>query len=149
LRHDQTAALLAAMQAQSRPVKPHALGVIGKDHLARRLEAVGCEMKSFKYSKVMVKSDPAQPQVIETAFAWRGEKAEDRRRFVTGVNWSPAVGNPFRQIGPAGQSLDTYLAQKRMTIDEPVIIVLHTACPKVQYTDRGKSAVVVGGGEEE
>jgi hypothetical protein len=106
-------------------------------------------MKSFKYSKVMVKSDPAQPQVIETAFAWRGEKAEDRRRFVTGVNWSPAVGNPFRQIGPAGQSLDTYLAQKRMTSDEPVIIVLHTACPKVQYTDRGKSAVVVGGGEEE
>ena len=26
---------------------------------------------------------------------------------------------------------------------EPVILVLHMACPRVEYTDRGKSSVVI------
>ncbi len=37
------AALLAAMQTHSKPVKPPALGIIGKDHLRRRFEAAGAE----------------------------------------------------------------------------------------------------------
>jgi DNA topoisomerase VI subunit B len=40
--------LLIAMKANSKPVKPVALGVIGKDHLRRRFEAAGCEMESFE-----------------------------------------------------------------------------------------------------
>ena len=39
--------LLDAMVACTRPVKPEALGIIGKDHLQRRLEAAGCEMATF------------------------------------------------------------------------------------------------------
>ncbi len=27
--------------------------------------------------------------------------------------------------------------------DEPVILVLHMACPRVEYLDRGKSSVVI------
>jgi hypothetical protein len=42
----------------------------------------------------------------------------------------------------SGQSLDTILSQQRADRDEPVILVLHMACPRVEYTDRGKSAVV-------
>ncbi len=34
-------------------------------------------------------------------------------------------------------------AKQRADRDEPVILVLHMACPRVEYTDRGKSAVVV------
>ena len=45
------AGLLDAMVAHTRPVKPEALGIIGKDHLQRRLEAAGCEMASFQYSR--------------------------------------------------------------------------------------------------
>ena len=37
----RSAALLAAMQAQSRPVKPADLGVIGREHLRRRLAGDG------------------------------------------------------------------------------------------------------------
>ena len=62
---------------------------------------------------------------------------------VTGVNWSPGIINPFRELGHFGQSLDTILSQQRADRDEPVILVLHMACPRVEYTDRGKSSVVV------
>jgi hypothetical protein len=33
-----------------------------------------------------------------------------------------------------------------VTRDEPVVFVLHLAHPRVEYTDRGKSALVIGGG---
>jgi hypothetical protein len=58
------------------------------------------------------------------------------------VNWSPGIINPFRELGSFGQSLDTILSQQRADRDEPVILVLQMSCPRVEYTDRGKSAVV-------
>lgn len=128
--------LLAAMQANSKPVKPQDLGIIGEEHFRRRFKAAGCEMESFSYRKVL--DSDAQPAVYEFAFGWRPDAD---RRLVTGVNWSAAIKNPFRELG-YGQSLDTILAQQRVARDEPVIAVLHVAQPRVQYTDRGKSAVV-------
>ena len=59
------------------------------------------------------------------------------------LNWSPGIINPFRELGSFGRSLDTILAQQRAGRDEPVILALHMVCPRVEYTDRGKSAVVV------
>jgi DNA topoisomerase VI subunit B len=132
--------LLAAMIAHTRPVKPEALGIIGKDHLQRRLEAAGCEMATFQYKQV--KSTTAGvPWVVEAAFAWRPDLTS--RRLITGVNWSPGIVNPFRALGSYHQSLDTVLSQQRADRDEPVIVLLHLVCPRVDYTDRGKSAVVV------
>ncbi len=133
-------ALLTAMQAHSKPVKPPALGIIGKDHLRQRLEAAGCEMESFDYRKVADTTDGV-PWVVETAFGWCPEG--DSRRLVIGVNWSPGIINPFRELGHYGQSLDTILSQQRADRDEPVILVLHMACPRVEYLDRGKSSVVI------
>jgi DNA topoisomerase VI subunit B len=133
-------ALLDAMVACTRPVKPEALGIIGKDHLQCRLEAAGCEMATFQYKQV--KSTTAGlPWVIEAAFAWCPDLTT--RRLITGVNWSPGIVNPFRAVGPYRQSLDTVLSQQRADRDEPVVVLLHLACPRVEYTDRGKSAVVV------
>jgi DNA topoisomerase VI subunit B len=132
--------LLDAMVACTRPVKPEALGIIGKDHLQRRLEAAGCEMATFKYKQV--KSTTAGlPWVIEAVFAWCPHLTT--RRLITGVNWSPGIVHPFRALGPWRQSLDTVLSQQRVDREEPVVVLLHLACPRVEYTDRGKSAVVV------
>lgn len=64
---------------------------------------------------------------------------------MTGVNWSPGINNPFRQLGRSCESLDAILAEVRANTSQPVIAVLHLACPRVMYTDRGKSAIVVGG----
>jgi DNA topoisomerase VI subunit B len=134
------AGLLDAMITHTRPVKPDALGIIGKEHLQRRLEAAGCEMATFQYKQVKG-TTAGLPWVIEAAFAWCPVLMT--RRLITGVNWSPGIVNPFRALGPYRQSLDTVLSQQRADRDEPVIVLLHVACPRVEYTDRGKSAVVV------
>jgi DNA topoisomerase VI subunit B len=132
--------LLATMKEHSAPVKPKILGVIGREHFRQRFAAAGCEMESFDYKPVMDTTDDI-PWVVETAFGWCPEAKA--RRLVTGVNWSPGIINPFRELGWFGQSLDTILSQQRVDRNEPVILVLHIACPRVEYTDRGKSAVVV------
>jgi hypothetical protein len=146
LDHGRTKQLLSAMQQHSRPVKPAALGVIGREHLVQRFEALGCEMGTFQYRKLPGVTDGV-PSVVETAFAWNPEA--EARRLVTGVNWSPGIVNPFRQLGRFGSSLDSVLERQRAGRDEPIVLALHMACPRVDYTDRGKSAVVLGGDTEE
>jgi hypothetical protein len=145
LDHARTGQLLSAMQQHTRPVKPAALGVIGREHLAQRFEALGCVMETFEYRKATGVTEGV-PWLADTAFAWHPEA--EARRLVTGVNWSPGIVNPFRQLGRFGSSLDSVLEQQRAGRDEPVVLALHLACPRVDYTDRGKSAVVIGGDTE-
>ena len=138
--------LLKAMQTNSRTVKPSALGVIGMKHLEERFQAMGCEMETFNYRKVQGDKN-GLPWVIETAFAatvgaFNQVADADGRRMISGVNWSPSVSaNQFRQLGH--ESLDSILQEQRAGDGEPVVIFLHLACPRVAYTDRGKSAVVI------
>jgi hypothetical protein len=141
---DQVACLLAAMQGATRPVSPERLGVIGEEHLKARLLAMGVREESFQYSKRLAKG--GLPGVLESAFGWLGESARDRRKIYTGANWSSAIGNPFRSFGSTGEGLETMLAKMRVTSEEPVVFVLHLACPRVEYKDSGKSALIVRGG---
>jgi hypothetical protein len=80
---------------------------------------------------------------LETAFGYCPKA--DERRLITGVNWSPGIGDPFRQLGASGHSASSYLASLYAGPNEPVVILLHLACPRPQYLDRGKSSVVVDG----
>jgi DNA topoisomerase VI subunit B len=151
LDHKRAGKLLDALKAHSKPVKAKALGTIGRDHLAARFEAHGCRMESFAYRNVSTDEDSeGLPCVLETAFAWRPGSQERRvvtgvkRRVVTGVNWSPGIRNLFRQIGQFGESLDAVLQEQKVGWDAEAVFLLHVACPRVDYTDRGKSAVVVG-----
>jgi DNA topoisomerase VI subunit B len=96
------AALLEAMQAASNPVKPKLLGLIGKDHLRRRMATEGAAMDSFDYSRTFDTTDDGLPCVVEFAFAWCPEAPG--RRLITGVN---------------GLSLDTILSQQRADRDDP------------------------------
>jgi DNA topoisomerase VI subunit B len=133
--------LLTAMQANSKPVKPDMLGIIGQDHFRMRVEQSGCDMETFNYKRA-VGTTAGLPWIIETAFGCMLDDSQPRR-LVTGVNWSTGIINPFRQLGAYGTSLDTILTQQRASRNEPVILILHMACPRIEYTDRGKSAVVV------
>ena len=142
LDRDALGPLLTAMQELSRPVKPADLGVIGREHLARRLAALGVEVDSFDYRRKEGVTD-GLPWVVEAAFGWLGDQAGDGRRLVTGVNWSPAIGNPFRELGGYGTGLDALLADQKAGYGEPIVLVLHLACPRVSYTDRGKATIVV------
>jgi DNA topoisomerase VI subunit B len=134
--------LLAAMKKHSKPVRPKRLGVIGGGVLRARFGALGCQPESFNYKRSFGETDGI-PWVQETAFGYR-PKAE-ARRLITGVNWSPGIVNPFRKLGHLGSSLDGVLERLRAGREEPVVLLLHLACPRVDYADRGKSAVVIGG----
>ena len=138
LDHDAVARLLAAMKARSLPVKPAMLGTIGPDHLAARFAAYGCETASFDYRRVMDSTDGV-PWIVETAFGWVPQV--DQRLLITGVNWSPGILNPFRELGTVGhfgQSLDTILTRQRVDRDDPVILALHMACPRVRVHRSGQ-----------
>jgi DNA topoisomerase VI subunit B len=132
--------LLDAMKAQSKPVKPALLGIIGKDHLARQFKAAGAHPDSFDYRRTLGVTDDL-PWVAEVAFGFCAKAKA--RRFVVGVNWSVGISNPFREIGRYGEGLETVLARQRATREEPVIVFVHLAIPRPEYRDRGKSAIVV------
>ena len=124
------------------------------------MEAAGGDPKTFTYNRSFGETNGV-PRVVEFAFGIHrdgltGAITDQAARSITGVNWSPGINNPFRQLGRSGEGLDAILAEVRANTSQPVIAVLHLACPRVAYTDRGKSAIVVegevtedGDGEEE
>lgn len=134
--------LLKAMQDHTRPVKSPRLGIIGEDHLRARLLAMGVVPDSFQYSRKVSKD--GMPWVLESAFGWKGDSSDDWRSIISGANWSAAIRNPFRSFGATGEGLESALTDMRASAVEPVVFVLHLAHPRVEYTDRGKSSLVVG-----
>ena len=52
--------------------------------------------------------------------------------------------HPFRTLGQANAAgLSALLEERLAGPDEPIVFLLHCACPRVRYTDRGKSAVAL------
>ena len=140
--------LLTALQKHTKPVRPVHLGVIGKDHFYRLMETSGGDPRTFTYNRSFGETRGI-PRVVEFAFGLHRDALSGgrgpTRKVITGVNWSPGINDPFRQLGRGGVGLDTVLSEVRANTSQPVIAVLHLACPRVAYTDRGKSAIVVEG----
>ena len=124
------------------------VGIIGEDHLKRRLLNLGCVEESIQYKKI-ARIDDGVPFVLESGFGWMGEGAPNRRHIFTGANWSAAIKNPFRSFGQTGQGLNSLLSELKAGAQEPVVNVLHLAHPRVEYTDRGKSALVVNSDKDD
>jgi hypothetical protein len=156
LNSDRIKQLLAAMQEHSRPVRSERLGIIGEDHMRERLLAMGAKPESFRYRRKVAKSKKSDsapdeipsfmPGVLELAFGWLGDQASDNRRIYAGVNWSAAINNPFRCFGSTGEGLETVLSELKATRFEPIVFAIHLANPRVEYTDRGKSALLIAAG---
>jgi DNA topoisomerase VI subunit B len=135
--------LLLAGQNHTKPVKPLRLGLIGEDHLKRRMIAAGCYEESFQYKKVKGGEGPGEvPWVAEAAFAYFDEERSEgqERLVVTGVNWSPAIEDPFARFFGYG-GFGGLLSEQKCRSASPVIAFLHLACARVEQTDRGKSAI--------
>jgi hypothetical protein len=145
LDSQRIAKLLAAMQQQTKPVTPQRLGLIGEEHFRLRLLAMGVLPSSFRYTKSLSKE--GMPWVLESAFGWLGADAGDSRQIYAGANWSAAIQNPFRSFGATGQGLEAALSDMKVGAYEPVVFALHLAHPRIEYTDRGKSALIIGGSE--
>jgi DNA topoisomerase VI subunit B len=144
LKKAKVSALLKAMQKHSKPVKPEKLGIIGRSHIMYRFAKLGCEMDTFNYRKIADYSNAGLPYVLEAAFACRKEILGNRR-LITGVNWSPGIRNQFCKLTFYGDGLCEILENRMAGNNEPVVFFLHMASPRVEYTDRGKTAIIIGG----
>jgi DNA topoisomerase VI subunit B len=149
---DNIAKLLTSLQQHTKPVRPADLGIIGRDHLYRMMEVAGGDPKTFTYNRTLGMTGGI-PRVVEFAFGIHRDGLlpgglAPSRKIITGVNWSPGINNPFRHLGRGGIGLDGILENVRANVSQPVIAALHLACPRVTYTDRGKSAIVVDGSRE-
>lgn len=131
------ASLLTAMQAESRPVKPAALGVLGEAQLTTWLHA-GDQTVTYQRTADIDEAS-GRPFVVETAFCVRQDGGD--LRLVTGINWAPTLVDPFRELNEYGLSLDGLLERLHLRDHHPVTFVLYLACPHLNYTDRGKSSL--------
>jgi DNA topoisomerase VI subunit B len=137
---DRISALAAAMREASRPIKPRDLGLVGHDHILANFEGFGVGRGSFKYKCGDVVVDGV-PYLVEVAFGYISGSTR-LRRIVTGINWSPAIDDPFRQLSE-WKSLSALLSDLMATASEPVVVFVPVASPRIEYLDRGKSSAAL------
>src|SRR5262249_27817392 len=137
--------LLTAMQERTSTVKPADLGTIGYENFRYRFDVLGADLETFEYKVIKTEDDERLPVLIEAAFAYA--PGLQRRMLFTGVNFSPAINNPFRQLGWHGEGLERVLAGQMVEAQDPLIVALHLAAPVITYLDRGKSSIALGGGK--
>jgi DNA topoisomerase VI subunit B len=129
--------LLEAMRLESRPVKPAVLGVLGEAHVRTYLTTHhDAKPESLKYHKVRGFAD-GLPFVLELACGWYTDDFSDcGQRTIVAVNWTPALKPPFTE-------LQALLGEARVDSFDEVVVLVHLAMPRVDFTDRGKSAVAL------
>ena len=136
---ERVGALLGAMKTATRPVKSTALGTLGEEHLAHCLvRHYGSHPHSVRYKRLMLpKGGNGLPFVLEVAMGVKQEGREgEQREVVVGLNWSPALHPPFDE-------LPRLLGEMRIDEHDPVTLLVHLACPKLGYTDRGKARLAL------
>jgi hypothetical protein len=134
------AGLLNSCKGHTKPVKPEDLGLIGAKHLLEDCCKLGAAEESFRYRKHLSTTAEGLPYAIEVAFAYCPDAY--LRQVIAGVNFSVAIDNPFNRLGPF-ESLTSMLARQHVDFDDPVVVVLHYTCPRVDFSDRGKSALTL------
>jgi hypothetical protein len=73
------------MKANSRPVNPEQLGIVGRDHFFTHLVRDNADPANFRYKRAAGERDGI-PFVVEAAFVSYPDN--ERPRIITGVNWS-------------------------------------------------------------
>ncbi len=131
-------ALLSTMQRESRPVKPQLLGIIGEQHITYHLSGSYNEPESIRYKMIKGTAD-GLPFVLEVAFGvYTAEYSDNRGDRFVGLNWSPAIRSPMGE-------LNRIFSEMRVDSFDPVNVVVHLACPRLEFTDRGKSRLDLPG----
>jgi hypothetical protein len=136
-----TTRLLTAMKERARPVKPHTLGILGQRYLTEVLRAghpIDADTITYHCAKGVTPG--GLPYVLEVACGWDPEKKYPGRR-ICGYNHAPALRSPFANLGWYCQT--TLLERK-----DPVILLVHLVCPRLDAMDRGKTQVALPGAIE-
>ena len=130
-------ALLSVMQAEAKVIQPQALGVLGEAHLRQRLvTSYYVAEESINYRKAAGLT-AGLPWVLEVAYGVLCADMQDCGRTIrVGLNWAPALRSPLPQ-------LDRLLGEQRVDPGDPVVLMVHLACPRLAFTDRGKSRLAL------
>lgn len=122
--------ILVAMNECSEPLKPKLLGEIGEGHLKRTLPYVDHE--SIRYKRIAGTTE-GLPYVIEVVFGIYDQGNQRYKRVVVmGINWSPCLSGPIEQVM-------SILGDAYVNSEDPVAMAIHIACPRLDFTDSGKS----------
>ena len=114
---------------------PKRLGVVGEAHLRAALTTwYDVEPSTLTYRAVKGTTDNL-PYVLEVACGWT-ETPRARLQRLGGFNFTPALGIPFPLLH---ELCDT----AEMDGDDPVTLLVHVTCPRLDATDRGKTAVAL------
>ena len=141
LDSEKVAELLSAMNVNSKPIKSRKLGIIGEEHFRNRMEGYDWIAKdSIRYKRVegvvVTVGGRELPFIVEAAFGVYNEDDQYKQQMIVGLNWSPALNRPFQKLTDALEEclVDSY---------DSVMVVLHIACPRFDYTDLGKTRIDV------
>ena len=74
--------------------------------------------------------------MLEVAFGVQRKDNEQGRKVLVGLNWSPALRVPIER-------LHGLLRTMRVDDFDPAVVLVHLACPRLDYTDRGKRMLVL------
>ncbi|MGB7296823.1 MAG: ATP-binding protein [Candidatus Aminicenantales bacterium] len=125
--------LLQAMRDHSKPVKPYQMGLVGGDHLKGWAAAnIGVVPESFQYGKCQGVDATGLPYTQEALFALKSDTEKAHRSVITGLNWSPTIGDPVEEISEA-------VGSARIGRDKPVLLIIHMIQPRFAFTNRGKT----------
>lgn len=121
------------MCAASQPVKAAKMGLIGEEALTKRLiEIDGVVPETVRYVKKASDDEVARPKLVEVAFGLRDE-AKGQTRFRFGLNFSPALNIPIRNL-PAWLQYDALIEP-----NDAACLTVHAVCPRFEFTSRAKA----------
>ena len=122
-------ALLTAMQREAKPVKPSS----PRDHWRSVDPSQPTQLCPRPGECEISKGGGGNGWTPLCAWRWPvgGMPKHRGRRVMTGINWTPTLSSPF----PALQSL----WEARVDRDDDVVVWVHLALPRPDFTDRGKT----------
>jgi len=129
-----TQRLLRAMQVRARAVKPQTLGILGQPHLTAVLTGYAVEADTITYQCVKGVTN-GLPYVVEVACGWDSREEPGCRR-IYGYNHAPALRSPFPNLERQCQTAD-------LERQDPVTLLVHLVCPRLDAMDRGKTQVTL------
>ncbi|WP_051824119.1 ATP-binding protein [Kitasatospora aureofaciens] len=146
-RREQVAVLLAAMKEHSKPPTPAYLGQVHRDHYTHVLDqAFGVEETWFARKQL---TDAAGiPWSIEVTVA----RTKDPGDVCFAVNYSATFGDPLAATRLAGDGFTSTGALSFLSLTDAApwagnqslrAAVVHLVCPVPQFTDKGKTVLVV------
>ncbi len=147
LDESAVAALLAALKDKTKPVKPQHLGVLGEEN-ARTVLSDWYELEPDCFNYFCDKGyEDGLPYVLEIVMA---RKSKDGLEKFLGLNFAPTYGDPFAEARLehatkrdrfAGTGLNALLAEFKVQMYDPLVLMVHLAYPRPRFRDRGKSGL--------